>query len=177
MPEVLELLATRTEPQGQAELLLATAGSVAAVGELLAGAHWASRVPGRGGFGLLLVWDGEPPEFADIAALARELIGSGMFYFGAWGQDCARVEYAVDIADVMLSLDAEPAEGSDEAPIVMTSAFPDGSVADALFQLWEMAPRDDGKAWGPARVVVALSPAPALAAAVRAAVSAAGGAG
>jgi hypothetical protein len=173
----VELLATRAEPQGEAELLLATVDSSRALGELVAGGAWAAQVPGRGGFGLLLLWDGEPPEFADMAALARELIGSGMFYFGAWGQDCARVEYAVDIADVMLSLDAEPAEGSDEAPIVMTSAFPDVPVADALFQLWEMAPRDDGKPWGPARVVVAVSDSPALAAAVREAVSAAGGAG
>jgi hypothetical protein len=173
----VELLATRAEPQGEAELLLAAVDSVAAFGELLAGADWSTQVPGRGGFGLLLVWDGDPPEFADMAALARELIGSGMFYFGAWGQDCARVEYAVDIADVMLSLDAEPAEGSDEAPIVMTSAFPDLPVADALFQLWEMAPRDDGKPWGPARVVVALSTSPELETAVRDAVSAPGGAG
>lgn len=174
---MFEQLATRAEPQGEAELLLARVGSVTELDAVAASADWSTRVAGRGGFGLLLVWDTDPPEFAQMAALARVLIGAGMFYFGAWGPGCARVEYAVDVADVMLGMDAPAPTAGAEAPIVMTTSSPEGSVTDALFELWQLAPRDQGKPWGPARVVVVLGGSDALTDAVRAAVSAGLGAG
>ncbi len=168
---MFELLATRAEPQGEAELLLAQALSVADIVTLAGSDPWQRSIAGRGGFGLLLVWDTEPPEFAEMAALARVLIRGGMFFFGAWGPGCTRMEYAVDVADVMLGMDA-PAAAGDESPIVMTTSSPDVPVAGALFELWQLAPRDQGKPWGPARVVVVLGGSDALADAVRAAVRA-----
>ena len=90
-----------------------------------------------------------------MAALARVLIEQGLFYFGAWGTGSPRVEYAVDVTDLTVQLDsAQPAE----APIVMTTAFGPVPLDDAVFELWELAPRDEGKAPGPARVVALLGP-------------------
>jgi hypothetical protein len=125
---------------------------------------WASRVSSLGGFGLLLAWDGEPPSFDEVATLARALIRDGLYFFGAWGPGSDRVEYAVDVVDVSLAVEAKaPAD----SPIVMTTSATEGPLADALYELWDLAPRDDGMPAGPARVVVTLA-APLRAAEVRA---------
>ena len=164
--EALELVASRADPPGVADLWLLRAGSVADLAARVSSANWREHVDGRGGFGLLLAWAGETPDFAEMAALARTLIEQGMFYFGAWGSGSARIEYAVDVTDLTVQLDASP---EPDAPIVMTTAFGVVPLEEAVFELWELAPRDEGKAPGPARVVVVLGADPdaALASAVR----------
>jgi hypothetical protein len=136
-----------------AQLWLVRAGSIAEVSELVVTDDWHGSVDGRGGFGLLLAWEGEAPGFDQVAALARVLIGQGLYYFGAWGRGDARVEYAVDVTDVTMQIDAS--SGTDAA-IVMTTAFGPVPLDDALFELSELAPRDEGKPDGPARVVVVI---------------------
>jgi hypothetical protein len=157
-------LETLAPSRGGRELLLAEVASVAELVDVVASAGWSKQVTSRGGHGLLLAWASEAPAFDEIAALARTLISAGLYYFGAWGPGSDRVEYAVDVVDVSLAVDAKaPAD----APIVMTTSFPAAPVADALHELWELAPRDEGKAAGPARVVVVLA-SPGVAAEVRA---------
>jgi|SRR5450631_1592741 len=151
----VQLVASRAGPS-VTDLWLVRAGSVADLAALVATPDWHDHVDSRGGFGLLLAWAGQTPDFAEVAALARVLIKQGMFYFGAWGPGSARIEYAVDVTDVTVQMDA--AQGS-EAPIVMTTSFGAVPIDDALFELWEMAPRDEGKVPGPARVAAVLGEA------------------
>jgi hypothetical protein len=148
----VELVATRAGPP-VADLWLVRAASVADLADLVLTPDWHDHVDARGGFGLLLAWGGEAPDFAQVAALTRVLIEQGMFYFGAWGPGSARIEYAVDVTDVTVQMDAS--QGG-EAPIVMTTSFGAVPIEAALFELWELAPRDEGKVAGPARVAVVL---------------------
>ena len=154
-PPTLELVASRSEPTPAADLWLVRAATLSDLSDLVATPGWHDHVDSRGGFGLLLAWAGEPPDFAEVAALARVLIEQGLFYFGAWGSGSPRVEYAVDVTDVTVQLDSAKAA---DAPIVMTTAFGPVPLDDAVFELWELAPRDEGKAPGPARVVALLGP-------------------
>jgi hypothetical protein len=62
---------------------------------------------------------------------------------------------------------AVEAKAPADSPIVMTTSATEGPLADALYELWDLAPRDDGMPAGPARVVVTLA-APLRAAEVRA---------
>jgi|GEM_PF-2686046 len=163
----VELVASRPGPPEAADLLLVRARSITDLAASVGTADWHDHVDGRGGFGLLMAWGAMTPDFAEVAALARDLIAQGMFYFGAWGTGSARIEYAVDVTDLTVQMDA--ALGAD-APIVMTTAFGAVPVEEALRELWQLAPRDEGKASGPARVVAVVGPDPgaALASAVRA---------
>ncbi len=151
----LELVATGSDRVGAADLWLVRAASLTDLASVVASQDWHEAVDGQGGFGLLLAWAGEAPDFSEVAALARDLIGHGMFYFGAWGRGSDRVEYAVDVTDVTLQIDES---SGPDAPIVMTTSFGAQPLDDAVFELWEMAPRDEGKAPGPARVAVILGP-------------------
>ena len=147
-----------------AQLWLVRAGSPAEVATLAQTPRWHRDIDGLGGFGVLLAWEGEAPAFEQVSELARVLIGEGLFYLGAWGPGSARVEYAVDVTDVTMQMDAS--DGPDAA-IVVTTAFGSVPLEEALFELWELAPRDEGKLDGPARVVVVLGGAQALAHTVR----------
>ena len=162
MTATLEQLTAAARQDG-AQLWLVRAGSTAEVTALAQTSRWHQHVDGPGGFGVLLVWDGAAPAFEQVADLARVLIGQGMYYLGAWGAGSSRVEYAVDVTDVTMQIDAS--DGPDAA-IVMTTAFGPVPLDQALFELWALAPRDEGKADGPARVVVVLGGAEALANAV-----------
>ena len=153
MAATLEPLESTPGAAEGAQLWLVRAGSITEVSDLVVTEDWHGSVDGLGGFGLLLAWEGDAPGFDQVAALARVLISQGLYYFGAWGDGDARVEYAVDVTDVTMQIDAS--SGTDAA-IVMTTAFGPVPLADALFELSELAPRDEGKPDGPARVVVVI---------------------
>ena len=163
MTATLEQLAGGPRADG-AQLWLVEGRSTSDVIALADTSRWHNSIDGLGGFGVLLAWDGQAPGFEQVTELARVLIGQGLYYLGAWGGGSARVEYAVDVTDVTMQIDASDGP---EAAIVMTTAFGPVPLDQALFELWELAPRDEGKVDGPARVVVVLGGAQALAHTVR----------
>lgn len=140
--------------------------------QLLRLEHWRTLAehPSRpsGPFSLMLVISAPPPSTDVVADFAEWCIQNECFSVAVWGVDADRVHDVFDEVDVQLALDRED-DALLPAPVLMTTGHVDESLLDALDFYWEYAVMDEGRAYGAARVAVAVGEdSPSSAEAIRA---------
>lgn len=113
----------------------------------------------------LLVATADHADLSTIEALARWSIPSGIFSASFWGPGCEVAHDTFDEIDVIL--DIEAGVDLENQPVVMTTWHAEESLEEALDYFWECPSVDDGKTYGPRRIVLAISPDGQLAERVR----------